>query len=127
MNMFMPENPKKDFIKRAQLFITDDDESVTSNKRRWSFIESTYEKDGCNLFSNLDYREALTQAKSQYIQAAAFMADMRAEFLLQELDRDNSNLDLHRLYLKNLIWATRLRFFLEVNSIPDNNRKVTYQ
>jgi hypothetical protein len=127
MNMFMPENPKKDFVKRAQLFITDDDESITSNKRRWDFIESTYEKDGCNLFSNLDYREALAQANPQYIQAASFMADMRTEFLQQELDRDETALGLHRMYLKNLIWATRLRFFLEVNAIPDNNRKATYQ
>jgi hypothetical protein len=125
--MFMPENPKKDFVKRAQLFITDDDESINANKRRWSFIESTFDKEGCNLFSNLDYKEALAQDKLQFIQAASFMADMRAEFLQQELDRDNAAMGLHRLFLKNLIWATRLRFHLEVNAIPENNRKATYQ
>jgi hypothetical protein len=125
--MFMPDNPSKDFIKRAQLFITDDDESAKSNKQRWNFIESTFDQEGCTLFSQIDYADILNKGVFSYVHGALTMADMRAEFLQEELDRDDKSSALHQMFLRNLIWATRFKFFIEVNSIPDNNRKVIYQ
>lgn len=94
--------------------VCDDDkiitgDSILNNKQKWNRVKEVFKADKASLFSDIDYRDWFSKDDPRTCEAAAFFADLRAQWLAKMLDGNPTNPYLHRWYLLNKQWQVRLR------------------
>lgn len=85
------------------------DSSGISNKDKWLFAMDVMECDDCSLFSEVSFEQIYMEDDPLFCEAAAYIADLRSQFLLKELEKFPRSLESHQLYIRNRQWYARLR------------------
>lgn len=91
---------------------TTTDAEGTTNAEKWNFIQGALGIP--DIFQVVDYEKAYAGETAAAI-AAGYLAELRVQYLYKRLQERPDDLNLHRMYVRNCIWAARLReaLFLE--------------
>jgi len=88
------------------------DDTGLSNVEKWHQAQSIF-GEAENIFAELSYEEVFEGDDPYRAQAAAFVADLRAQHYLAKIREDRTNMYLHSLFVCQATWRTR--FFERAN------------
>jgi hypothetical protein len=125
---YMPAFPSPDDLDLSARICADDkifsDSSGISNRDKWNFAMDVMECDDCSLFSALSFEEIYAQDDPMMCEAAAFIADLRSQYLLRQLDRYPASLESHQFYVRNRQWYSRLRERTSLAALEEISKRV---
>lgn len=86
-----------------------DPHTNASNKTKWDRVREVFGSQGdATLFAALSYEKVYQDDDPFQAEAAAFVADLRAQYIQQRLN-EKFTVDLHLMYLRNVQWMVRFR------------------
>lgn len=110
---YMPTEASDADLKLCGRICRDDkkfsDASGLSNKAKWETVQYVFDSDECNLFSIISFETIYQNDEPNACNAAAYMADLRVQFLEHHLMTEDDDIALHNLWMINKQWYVRLR------------------
>jgi hypothetical protein len=125
---YMPAFPTPDDLDLSERICADDkvfsDSSGISNRDKWTFAMDVMECDDCSLFSDLSFEQIYAEDDPLMCEAAAFIADLRSQYLQRQLDKFPSSLESHQLYVRNRQWYARLRERASLVALEELSKRI---
>lgn len=111
---YMPAEPTRADVDECDGLCNDDklfsDQSGLSNKDKWEYVQQVFNCQGqCNLFSAISFETIYQDDDANRAGAAAFVADLRVQYLRGLLSKNPVDLATHVFYVRNKQWWAKLR------------------
>lgn len=124
---YMPDDPASEALEESARICLDEktfsDQSGLSNKDKWEHIQRVFNCDGqCSLFSAISFENVYKEDDAARCGAAAFIADLRAQYLRTLLIKNPVDLATHMFYLRNKQWWAKLRERANLNRFAEMTR-----
>ncbi|MGD9670113.1 MAG: hypothetical protein AB7U75_13785 [Hyphomicrobiaceae bacterium] len=87
------------------------DDSGATNQDKWLFASRILNEGETpfSIFDVIDFEKVYFGSDYITCEAAAIVAELRTQYLQDQLDANPNDLHAHNLYVKNRLWQTRLR------------------
>jgi len=121
---YMPSDPSDECVEESAKICTDEkvfsDQSGLSNREKWDYIQSIFNCEGqCTLFSSISFESIYQEDDAARCGAAAFVADLRVQYLRAKLTKNSVDLATHVFYVRNKQWWAKLRERTNLNRFSE--------
>lgn len=110
---YMPPEATDDDLKVCKRICRDknkfSDASGMSNFDKWENVQYVFDNTNCNLFSIISFETIYHNDEPTACNAASFMADLRTQFLEEQMRTEGDDIHLHALWMINKQWYVKLR------------------
>ena len=112
MKNYMIAAPTEEDVSLASDLCSNDsifsDGTRLCNAEKWKYSGAILERGEATLFSPISYEDIYLTDDTVKCLAAAYVADLRLQFLSMRLIRNPADMVAHKLYLSNAIWMSKL-------------------
>jgi hypothetical protein len=109
---YMPDTATEEDFATANAICAEtsvSDASKKTNAQKWEFVKKVFSAHDCNLFSGINYENVYLRDNALACEAAAYVADLRSQYLEESLKVRPEDSTLHILFVINRIWSVKFR------------------